>query len=95
MLLILTGLILFALNNYGCDIPFTASYLDLYSVNVYFVLSVRISFLICAVFFIQDLDLTKPGVRKSPKRNEFSVTTKEVLSQADFRVSTCFRVVPL
>ncbi|XP_047162896.1 uncharacterized protein LOC124832680 [Vigna umbellata] len=31
------------------------------------------------------LDLTKPGVRKPPIRDEFSVTTKEVLSQADFR----------
>ncbi|TKY58256.1 30S ribosomal protein S18 [Spatholobus suberectus] len=31
------------------------------------------------------LDLTKPGVRKPPIRNEFKVTTKEVLSQADFR----------
>ena len=37
--------------------------------------------------FIQDLDLTKPGVRKPPKRVEFQVTTEEVLRKADFRVS--------
>jgi len=50
----------------------------------------------CAVsFFIQDLDLTKPGVRKPPVRWEFSVTTKEVLRKADFRVSTYVRVVSL
>ncbi|KAG6605412.1 hypothetical protein SDJN03_02729, partial [Cucurbita argyrosperma subsp. sororia] len=35
--------------------------------------------------FIQDLDLTKPGVRKPPKRVEFQVTTEEVLRKADFR----------
>ncbi|KAL2318241.1 hypothetical protein Fmac_032117 [Flemingia macrophylla] len=34
---------------------------------------------------IKDLDLTKPGVRKPPIREEFKVTTKEVLRQADFR----------
>ncbi|XP_061336541.1 uncharacterized protein LOC133283663 [Gastrolobium bilobum] len=33
----------------------------------------------------KDLDLRKPGVRKPPVRAEFKVTTKEVLSQADFR----------
>nr|AFK43018.1 unknown [Lotus japonicus] len=33
----------------------------------------------------KDLDLTKPGVQKPPIRPEFKVTTKEVLSQADFR----------
>lgn len=56
----------------------------------------HINFLIHAVFFfIQDLDLTKPAVRKAPVRDEFHVTTKEVLSQADFRVSTYVRVVPL
>ncbi|KAJ1427591.1 Ribosomal protein S18 [Sesbania bispinosa] len=36
-------------------------------------------------FFVQDLDLTKPAVHKPPVRSEFQVTTKEVLSQADFR----------
>lgn len=56
----------------------------------------HINFLICAVFFfIQDLDLTKPVARKPAIRNEFKVSTKEVLSQADFRVSTYVRVVPL
>lgn len=55
-----------------------------------------INFLIRAVSpFIQDLDLTKPGVQKPPIRPEFKVTTKEVLSQADFRVSTYVRVFPL
>ncbi|TQD91695.1 hypothetical protein C1H46_022759 [Malus baccata] len=33
----------------------------------------------------KDLDLTKPGVRKLPRRYEFEVTTKEVLRKADFR----------
>ncbi|KAF1884457.1 hypothetical protein Lal_00028335 [Lupinus albus] len=33
----------------------------------------------------KDLDLTKPGVHKPAIRPEFKVTTKEVLSQADFR----------
>ncbi|KAI3806295.1 hypothetical protein L1987_22194 [Smallanthus sonchifolius] len=33
----------------------------------------------------KDLDLTKPGVRKPPKRSEFEVTTEEVLKKADFR----------
>ncbi|KAG7010502.1 rpsR [Cucurbita argyrosperma subsp. argyrosperma] len=33
----------------------------------------------------EDLDLTKPGVRKPPKRVEFQVTTEEVLRKADFR----------
>ncbi|KAG4954156.1 hypothetical protein JHK87_039750 [Glycine soja] len=36
----------------------------------------------------QDLDLTKPGVHKPPKRDEFTTTTKKVLSRADFRDST-------
>ncbi|XP_006580440.1 uncharacterized protein LOC114413629 isoform X2 [Glycine soja] len=34
---------------------------------------------------VKDLDLTKPGVHKPPKREEFTTTTKEVLSKADFR----------
>ncbi|MED6224894.1 hypothetical protein PIB30_086016 [Stylosanthes scabra] len=34
---------------------------------------------------LRDLDLTKPGVHKPRPREEFVVTTKEVLSQADFR----------
>ncbi|XP_020208467.1 uncharacterized protein LOC109793408 [Cajanus cajan] len=34
---------------------------------------------------VKDLDLTKPGVRRPLIRYEFKVTTKEVLSQADFR----------
>lgn len=38
---------------------------------------------------LQDLDLTKPGVRKPPRKYEFEVTTKEVLRKADFRVHTC------
>ncbi|KAM0999209.1 hypothetical protein FF1_005943 [Malus domestica] len=33
----------------------------------------------------KDLDLTKPGVSKLPRRYEFEVTTKEVLRKADFR----------
>ncbi|GAB4859943.1 hypothetical protein Ancab_011422 [Ancistrocladus abbreviatus] len=33
----------------------------------------------------KDLDLTKPGVWKTAKRNEFVVTTEEVLRKADFR----------
>lgn len=33
----------------------------------------------------KDLDLTKPGVWKPPKRSEFEVTTAEVLKKADFR----------
>ena len=37
--------------------------------------------------FMQDLDLTKPGFRKPPKRVEFQVTTEEALRKADFRVS--------
>ncbi|KAJ1422510.1 Ribosomal protein S18 [Sesbania bispinosa] len=36
-------------------------------------------------YTIKDLDLTKPGGHKPPARSEFQVTTKEVLSQADFR----------
>ncbi|KAK6923410.1 Ribosomal protein S18 [Dillenia turbinata] len=35
--------------------------------------------------WVNDLDLTKPGVRKSYKRAEFSTTTEEVLRKADFR----------
>ncbi|XP_065870895.1 small ribosomal subunit protein bS18m [Euphorbia lathyris] len=34
---------------------------------------------------LKDLDLTKPGVRKPLKRDEFEVTTEEVLAKADFR----------
>lgn len=37
--------------------------------------------------FLQDLDLTKPGIRKSPRRYQFEVTSEEVLRKADFRVS--------
>lgn len=37
--------------------------------------------------FMQDLDLTRPGVRKPPKRVGFQVTTEEALRKADFRVS--------
>ncbi|ONK79377.1 uncharacterized protein A4U43_C01F5740 [Asparagus officinalis] len=33
----------------------------------------------------RDLDLTKPAVPKSFKRNEFETTTKEALMKADFR----------
>ncbi|XP_045789869.1 uncharacterized protein LOC123884741 [Trifolium pratense] len=33
----------------------------------------------------KDLDLKKPAAQKYPKRDEFIVSTKEVLSQADFR----------
>ncbi|GAV66608.1 Ribosomal_S18 domain-containing protein [Cephalotus follicularis] len=33
----------------------------------------------------KDLDLTKPGVRRPPKRFEFETTTAEVLKKADFR----------
>lgn len=33
----------------------------------------------------RDLDLTKPGVQKRSKRNEFETTTQEVLKKADFR----------
>ncbi|CAJ1972290.1 unnamed protein product [Sphenostylis stenocarpa] len=43
------------------------------------------NFPIDSKYDVKALDLTKPGVRKPPARNEFSVTTKEVLSQADFR----------
>ncbi|CAL5424592.1 unnamed protein product [Camellia sinensis] len=35
----------------------------------------------------KDLDLKKPGVRKPFRRNEFEVTSEEVLRKADFRVS--------
>ncbi|XP_027330294.1 uncharacterized protein LOC113846349 [Abrus precatorius] len=38
-----------------------------------------------STYDIKALDLTKPGARKPAKRDEFVVTTKEVLSQADFR----------
>ncbi|XP_077226200.1 uncharacterized protein LOC143859366 [Tasmannia lanceolata] len=34
---------------------------------------------------LKDLDLTKPGVRKTFKKHPFEVTTKEVLRKADFR----------
>ncbi|KAK7320759.1 hypothetical protein VNO77_30530 [Canavalia gladiata] len=38
-----------------------------------------------ATYDIKTLDLTKPAARKPVLWNEFKVTTKEVLSQADFR----------
>ncbi|KAK7384878.1 hypothetical protein VNO78_30581 [Psophocarpus tetragonolobus] len=38
-----------------------------------------------STYDVKDLDLTKPGVHKPAIRSEFTVTTKEVLSQADFR----------
>ncbi|XP_004494819.1 uncharacterized protein [Cicer arietinum] len=38
-----------------------------------------------STYTLKDLDLTKPAARKPPIRSELSVTTKEVLSQADFR----------
>ncbi|GAU13653.1 hypothetical protein TSUD_347570 [Trifolium subterraneum] len=43
----------------------------------------------------KDLDLKKPAPQKYAIRGEFIVSTKEVLSQADFRVSTSVRVVLL
>ncbi|KAK6934011.1 Ribosomal protein S18 [Dillenia turbinata] len=43
------------------------------------------TFLSGMTYDVKDLDLTKPGVRKSYKRAEFSVTTEEVLRKADFR----------
>jgi hypothetical protein len=56
----------------------------------------QINFLIRAIsFFIQDLDLTKPAAPKPAIRGELIVSTKEVLSQADFRVSTSVRAVLL
>ncbi|WOK95707.1 hypothetical protein Cni_G04414 [Canna indica] len=36
-------------------------------------------------YTLRDLDLTKPGVQKNVKRNEFETSTKEVLKKADFR----------
>ncbi|XP_059281364.1 uncharacterized protein LOC132035063 [Lycium ferocissimum] len=36
-------------------------------------------------YYLQDLDLRKPGVRKPFKRDEFETTTEEVLRKADFR----------
>lgn len=33
----------------------------------------------------KDLDLTKPGIRKTFKKHEFDVTTEDVLRKADFR----------
>ncbi|CAJ1972286.1 unnamed protein product [Sphenostylis stenocarpa] len=45
------------------------------------------NFPIDSKYDVKALDLTKPGVHKPHARNEFIVTTKEVLSQADFRVS--------
>ncbi|KAJ7949754.1 30S ribosomal protein S18, chloroplastic [Quillaja saponaria] len=44
-----------------------------------------VNFLPGATYETKDLDLTKPGVRKTVKRNEFKVTTEEVLMKADFR----------
>ncbi|KAE8646950.1 uncharacterized protein LOC101213524 [Cucumis sativus] len=38
-----------------------------------------------STYNIKDLDLTKPGFRKPPKRVEFQVTTEEALRKADFR----------
>ncbi|KAG0502477.1 hypothetical protein HPP92_002549 [Vanilla planifolia] len=38
-------------------------------------------------YTLRDLDLTKPAIRRVPKRNQFETTTKEVLQKADFRVS--------
>ncbi|RDX63136.1 rpsR, partial [Mucuna pruriens] len=38
-----------------------------------------------STYDVKALDLTKPGVHKPAIKNEFKVTTKEVLSQADFR----------
>lgn len=38
-----------------------------------------------STYTTKDLDLTKPVARKPAIRNEFKVTTEEVLSQADFR----------
>lgn len=43
---------------------------------------------------VQDLDLTKPFVRRE-RRDEFCVTTAEVLSKADFRVSLSHNVCRL
>ncbi|KAK7266830.1 hypothetical protein RIF29_19487 [Crotalaria pallida] len=43
------------------------------------------SFFPGSTYSIKDLDLTKPAAQKPPIRPEFTVTTKEVLSQADFR----------
>ncbi|PRQ34524.1 putative ribosomal protein S18 [Rosa chinensis] len=34
---------------------------------------------------VKDLDLTRPGVHKPPRKIDFEVTTKEVLQKADFR----------
>lgn len=39
---------------------------------------------------VQDLDLTKPGVWVPTEKQEFQVTTKDVLEKADFRVCTRF-----
>ncbi|KAG0446799.1 hypothetical protein HPP92_028637 [Vanilla planifolia] len=36
-------------------------------------------------YTLRDLDLTKPAIPKSSKRNQFETTTKEVLQKADFR----------
>lgn len=38
-----------------------------------------------STYSTKDLDLTRPAARKPPIRNEFAVSTKDVLSQADFR----------
>ncbi|XP_021891707.1 uncharacterized protein LOC110809994 [Carica papaya] len=43
------------------------------------------SFRDAVTYDIKDLDLTKPAVPKISRRNEFEVTTEEVLRKADFR----------
>ncbi|KDP25662.1 hypothetical protein JCGZ_24175 [Jatropha curcas] len=38
-----------------------------------------------STYDVKDLDLKRPGNRKPPRRQEFEVTTEEVLRKADFR----------
>ncbi|VVA32089.1 PREDICTED: 30S ribosomal S18 [Prunus dulcis] len=44
-----------------------------------------VNFELGTTYDLKDLDLTKRGVRKFTQRDEFEVTTKEVLRKADFR----------
>ena len=68
-------------------LPYLILCYDLVLYLLFAVLSFSSHVVLAWCAYVQDLDLTKPGVRKPMKRPEFEVTSAEVLRKADFRVS--------
>lgn len=75
------------INLWSFNIAAPVLYLILCYGFAFHVVVTSLSSYLCWCHYMQEFDLTKPGVPKPMKRDEFEVTTEEVLRKADFRVS--------